>query len=76
MRRNDRRDFLKLAAGAIVGTAAMPLYSQQQNSAVPSTDMFKGFKSQKILTIGATINVVSGGQVRRCFCCTVTRRLT
>jgi anaerobic selenocysteine-containing dehydrogenase len=57
MRRNDRRDFLKLAAAAIVGTTAMPLYSQQQNSAVPSPDMFKGFKSQKIQTTGATIKV-------------------
>jgi haloacetate dehalogenase len=62
MRRNDRREFLKLGAGAIVGTAAMPLYSKQQDPAASSTDMFKGFKSQKIQTTGATINVVSGGQ--------------
>ena len=60
--RNDRRRFLKLAAGAIVGTAALPLDSQQQELALPPRNMFKGFRSQKIQTTGATINVVSGGQ--------------
>jgi haloacetate dehalogenase len=59
---NNRRTFLGLAAGAVVGTAAMPLLGQNQNSAVPSAELFKGFKSQKIQTTGATINVVSGGQ--------------
>jgi haloacetate dehalogenase len=60
---NDRRNFLKFAAGAVIGTAATSLFgSQPQNPAVPSTDMFKEFKSQKIPTTGATINVVSGGQ--------------
>lgn len=59
---NSRRTFLRLAAGAAVGTAARPLLGQPQNSAGPSTEMFKGFKSQKIQTTGATINVVSGGQ--------------
>ena len=63
VRGNDRRNFLKIAAGAVIGTAATPLFgSQPQNPAVSSTDMFKGFKSQKIQTTGATINVVSGGQ--------------
>ena len=63
VRGNDRRSFLKFAAGAVIGTAATPLFgSQPQNPAVSSTDMFKGFKSQKIQTTGATINVVSGGQ--------------
>lgn len=61
MRRNDRRDFLKLTTGAIFGTAALPVYGKQ-DSAVPSGDMFKGFRSQKIQTTGATINVVWGGQ--------------
>ena len=61
-RMNNRRTFLGFAAGAVVGTAAMPLLGQNQNSAVPSAEMFKGFKSQKIQTTGATINVVSGGQ--------------
>jgi len=63
VRGNDRRNFLKFAAGAVIGTAATPLFgSHPQNPAVPSTDMFKGFKSQKIQTTEATINVVSGGQ--------------
>lgn len=60
--KSDRRRFLKRAVGAIVGTAVLPLQSQQQESAVPSINMFTGFKSQKIQTTGATINVVSGGQ--------------
>lgn len=60
--RNDRRHFLKLAAGAVIGTAAIPLYSQQHDSADLSSEMFKSFKSQKVQTTGATINVVSGGQ--------------
>ena len=63
VRGNDRRNFLKFAARAVIGTAATPLFgSQPQNPAVSSTDMFKGFKSQKIQTTGATINVVSAGQ--------------
>jgi len=63
IREYDRRDFLKLAAGAVVGTAAVPLLdSQPQKSAGPSDRMFKEFKSQKFQTTGATINVVSGGQ--------------
>ncbi len=63
VRGNDRRHFLKFAAGTVIGTAATPLFgSQPQYPAVRSTDMFKGFKSQKIQTTGATINVVSGGQ--------------
>jgi haloacetate dehalogenase len=63
MRGNDRRDFLKLAAGAVIGTAATPLFGgQPQNPATRSTEMLKGFRSQKIQTTGATINVVSGGQ--------------
>jgi haloacetate dehalogenase len=63
VRGNDRRNFLKFAAGAVIGTAATPLFGgQPQNPAVPSREMFKGFKSQKIQTTGAVINVVSGGQ--------------
>jgi haloacetate dehalogenase len=62
VRGSDRRQFLKFA-GAVIGTAATPLFGgQPQNSAVPSSEMFKGFKSQKIQTTGAAINVVSGGQ--------------
>jgi haloacetate dehalogenase len=59
---NGRRGFLTLAAGAAVGTAARPLLGRPQNSSRPSTEMFKGFTSQKIQTTGASINVVSGGQ--------------
>jgi haloacetate dehalogenase len=61
--RNDRRNFLKVAVRTIVGTAAIPLlHAQPQDPAVPSTEMFKGFKSERIQTTGATINVVWGGQ--------------
>jgi len=63
IRGNDRRSFLKLAVGTVVGTASMPfLHGQTQDSAVPLTEMFKGFKSQKVQTTGATVNVVSAGQ--------------
>lgn len=60
--RHDRRTFLKLAVGTVFGTGVKPLlHAEPQGSAVPS-QLFKGFKSQKIQTTGATINVVSGGQ--------------
>ena len=63
MRGNCRRNFLRLVLGAVVGTGAAPLLrSQPQESDNASTRMFEGFKSQKIKTTGATINVVSGGQ--------------
>ena len=59
----DRRRFLKLAVGAIGGTAAVSLLkAQPQESASTSARMFDGFKVSKIQTTGATINVVSGGQ--------------
>jgi haloacetate dehalogenase len=61
--RGDRRAFLKGAAGVIGGTAvASLLQSQSQPSVSLSTRMFDGFKTSKVQTTGATINVVSGGQ--------------
>lgn len=63
MRGGDRRSFLKLAAGAIGGTAAVSLLkAQSQQTASTSARMFDGFKVSKVQTTGATINVVSGGQ--------------
>jgi haloacetate dehalogenase len=59
---NNRRSFLRLTVGAVVGAAAMPVLGQPEKSIAPSAEMFKGFKAQKIKTTGATINVVSGGQ--------------
>jgi haloacetate dehalogenase len=59
---NNRRAFLRLTAGAVIGAAAMPCLGQPEKSSVPFDEMFKGFKAQKIQTTGATINVVSGGQ--------------
>jgi pimeloyl-ACP methyl ester carboxylesterase len=59
---NNRRAFLRLTVGAVVGAAAMPCLGQPEKSSVPFDEMFKGFKAQKIQTTGATINVVSGGQ--------------
>jgi haloacetate dehalogenase len=59
----DRRAFLKGAAGIIGGAAlASLLQSQSQPSVSVSTPMFDGFKTSKVQTTGATINVVSGGQ--------------
>jgi haloacetate dehalogenase len=63
VRGSSRRNFLKLAGGAFVGTAAVQLVeSQVETSARPSTRMFNGFKSQKVQTTGASINLVSGGK--------------
>jgi haloacetate dehalogenase len=63
VRRNDRRAFLKIATGAVIGSASMPpLYGQLQNSAGRSTGMFQGFESHQVQTTAATINVVSGGK--------------
>ncbi len=59
---NNRRSFLKLTVGAVVGAAAVPVLGQSEKSNVPSAEMFKGFTAQKIQTTGAAINVVSGGQ--------------
>ncbi len=61
--RSDRRSFLKGAAGVIGGTAAANLLKgQSQPSASVSAGMFNGFKTSKVQTTGATINVISGGQ--------------
>jgi haloacetate dehalogenase len=59
---NNRRGFLRLAVGAVVGAAAMPGLDRLQNPVATRAEMFKGFGSHKIQTTGATINVVSGGQ--------------
>ena len=59
---NNRRSFLRLTAGAVVGAAAMPVFGQPERSIVSPAEMFKGFTAQKVQTTGATINVVSGGQ--------------
>jgi haloacetate dehalogenase len=59
---SDRRDFLKLAAGVIGGTAAANLLNAQSQVASTPAQMFEGFKSSRVATTGATINVVSGGQ--------------
>jgi haloacetate dehalogenase len=59
----DRRGFLKLAAGIIGGTAAAGLLkAESRQSASTPGQMFEGFKSSKVQTTGAIINVVSGGQ--------------
>lgn len=59
----DRRGFLKGAAGVIGGTAAASLLkAQSQLPGGVSVGMFEGFKSSKVQTTGATINVISGGQ--------------
>jgi pimeloyl-ACP methyl ester carboxylesterase len=60
---NDRRGFLKGAAGVLGGTAVTTLLkTQSQPSAGASADMFDGFKISKVQTTGATINVISNGQ--------------
>ncbi len=46
-----------MTAGAIVGTAAAPLLRADM-----TPRLFDGFKSQKIQTTGATINIVMGGR--------------
>ena len=59
----DRRDFLKAAVGAIGGTLSASLLSaQSQHATTTSTVMFDGFKTSKVQTTGATINVTVGGQ--------------
>jgi haloacetate dehalogenase len=61
--RRDRRDFLK-HAGRVLGTAmAVTLGNAQTRTSVGTpAHMFEGFKTAKVRTTGATINVVSGGQ--------------
>ena len=60
---SDRRAFLRGAAGVLGGAAvASVLHGQSQPSVSVSTRMFDGFKTSKVQTTGATINVVSGGQ--------------
>ena len=60
---DGRRQFLKLAAGIIGGTAgAGVLKAESQQSVSTSTPIFEGFKSSRVQATGATINVVSGGQ--------------
>src|SRR5579859_3593479 len=59
---SDRRSFLRLAAGAVGGTAVSGfLRPEPQTSKVPIR-LFDGFKAFKIQTAGATINVVMAGQ--------------
>lgn len=59
----NRRNFLNFAAGTVIGTAATSrLEGQPQQAKDTSARMFEGFKSQKIQTTGATINVASGGK--------------
>jgi haloacetate dehalogenase len=61
--RSDRRGFLRGAAGVLGGAAAASLLRGQSQPLVSvSTSMFDGFKTSKVQTTGATINVVSGGQ--------------
>ncbi len=58
---NNRRSFLRLAVGAVVGAAAVPVLGQSEKSNVPSAEMFSGFKHLRVQTTGAIINVVWGG---------------
>lgn len=56
MRRINRREMLRQATGAIAGAK---IHAQQTSGAAY---LFPGFKTSKVETSGATINVVSGGQ--------------
>jgi haloacetate dehalogenase len=60
---SDRRSFLKLAAGIIGGSAAASLLeAQSQRPTSAPAPLFDGFKTSKVQTTGAIINVVSRGQ--------------
>ena len=60
---SDRRGFLRLAAGVMAGTAASELLRREpQSPNTASLRLFEGFKTFKIQTSGATINVVMAGQ--------------
>src|SRR3954465_12753291 len=56
-----RRDLLRRASLLAGAGAVIPRAAQSQPSS-PGPDLFPGFKTSKIQTSGAIINVVSGGQ--------------
>ena len=60
---SDRRGFLRLAAGAMAGTAVSSFSGaepQMPKTATPR--LFDGFRTFKVQTSGATINLVMAGQ--------------
>ena len=60
---SDRRGFLRLAAGAMAGKAVSEfLRAEPQSPKSASSRLFDGFKTFKVQTSGATINVVTAGQ--------------
>jgi hypothetical protein len=59
---SDRRGFLQGPAGVLGGTAVTTLLKAQSRPSGASAGMFDGFKSSKVQTTGATINVILGGQ--------------
>ena len=60
---SDRRGFLRLAAGAMAGTAASGfLRAEPQTPKAVTPRLLDGFRTFKVQTSGATINVVIAGQ--------------
>jgi haloacetate dehalogenase len=57
----NRRDLLKQATALVAGTAAGLEGARAQSQPASSAHMFPDFKSIRIQTSGATINVVTGG---------------
>jgi haloacetate dehalogenase len=72
MRRQDRREFLKISsAGALsVGTIATtagisaPIFAQTQSPQPPAASLFPGFQPAVLQTSATTINLVHGGKGR------------